>query len=84
MKCTTAFAVIALLVVPLLMPGCDLEKGFALCDEGVEKAVENVRPFIGARDGRGLNPDAIIQLNRALGKVGEWTGTLALTEQKCR
>ena len=33
--------------------------------EGIQKAVENVEPFIGAKDASGLNPDAIIQLNRA-------------------
>lgn len=33
--------------------------------EGVQNAVEDVRPFIGAKDASGLNPDAIIQLNRA-------------------
>ena len=52
--------------------------------EGVEKAVENVRPFISAKEGNGSYPDAVIQLNRAVLKVGEWTGAIALTEQKCR
>ena len=52
--------------------------------ESVQQAVEKIRPFIGAKESAGLSPDAIIQLNRAALKLGEWTGTLAFTEGKCR
>jgi len=52
--------------------------------ENVQKSVERIRPFIAATEGHGSYPDALIQLNRAVGKVCEWTGTLAFTAEKCR
>lgn len=52
--------------------------------ETVQGAVERARSFMTAKEGHGSYPDAIIQLNRAVLKVGEWTGTLEFTEKKCR
>ena len=51
--------------------------------DDVQQAVERVRPFIASTEGHGSYPDALIQLNRAVVNVGEWTGTLAFTQEKC-
>ena len=52
--------------------------------DAMQKSVEGIRPFIAAKEGNGSFADAVIHLNRAAVKVGEWSGTLAFTEEKCR
>ncbi|MEQ1858426.1 MAG: hypothetical protein ABMA13_00665 [Chthoniobacteraceae bacterium] len=52
--------------------------------EHMQEAVEKVRPFIGAKEGHGSFPDAVIGLNRAVGRIRDWTGTFALAAEKTR
>lgn len=43
----------------------------------LEKAVEGIRPAIGRSDSKGVMPNALIQLNRAMGKPRLPAGELA-------